>query len=378
VKKFALLALLGLGFSGDSNPAFVVHEWGTFTSVSGSDGVMVDWRPLVGVDDLPKFVYREGTGKGFLNGRGAKDISPVRVRMETPVIYFYSDRERIVSAKVGFPKGRITEWYPAAASIRPEIDWGKFKIAPATAGPLPRESAESHYYPARETDASLVRVWNRSAALEEYQYEKFLFYRGVGTFDLPLKATLDGRKVKVVSVGPYRPSSAILFENAAGKVGFRKFDAPLTQQTLDRPELSGNADGVMAELEKSLTATGLYEKEARAMVKTWRDSWFEEGLRVFYLVPRESTDQILPLTIEPKPDQTVRVLVGRAEIITPEQENRMTDLVRRMGSASETVRTSAQADLKKLGRFAEPTLRRILPGTKDPALKTRIQELILK
>ena len=114
------------------------------------------------------------------------------------------------------------------------------------------------------------------------------------------------------------------------------------------------------------------------MVKTWRDSWFEEGLRVFYLVPRQATDEILPLTIDPKPDQVVRVLVGRAEIITPEQERQMTDLVRKMGSASASARSDAQTELKKLGRFAEPTLRRILPATKDPALKSRIQELILK
>lgn len=378
MKRLAVLALLALGFRNDPVPAFVVHEWGTFTSVSGSDGVMVDWRPLVGVDDLPKFVYREGTGRGVLTGRGAKDALPTRVRMETPVIYFYSDREREVSVKVGFPKGRITEWYPAAVSAKPAIDWGKFKIAPASTGPLPREAAESHYYPARETDASLVRVWNRSAAQEEYQFEKFLFYRGVGTFDLPIRATLDGRKVSVRSVGPNRPSSAFLFENSGGNVGYRLIGAPGLEKTVERPTLGGTVDDVVSELERCLIETGLFEKEARAMVKTWRDSWFEEGLRVFYLVPRQATDEILPLTIDPKPDQVVRVLVGRAEIITPEQENRMTDLVRRMGSASESTRSAAQTELKKLGRFAEPTLRRILPATKDPALKARIQELILK
>ena len=35
----------------------VVHEWGTFTSVSGSDGVSLEWRPLSGPSDLPSFVY---------------------------------------------------------------------------------------------------------------------------------------------------------------------------------------------------------------------------------------------------------------------------------------------------------------------------------
>src|SRR5947208_12532752 len=34
---------------------FVVHEWGTFTSFAGSDGVQLEFRPLVDTD-LPPFV----------------------------------------------------------------------------------------------------------------------------------------------------------------------------------------------------------------------------------------------------------------------------------------------------------------------------------
>ena len=35
---------------------FVAHEWGTFTSVQGADGVQFDWNPFV-APELPKFVY---------------------------------------------------------------------------------------------------------------------------------------------------------------------------------------------------------------------------------------------------------------------------------------------------------------------------------
>ena len=53
-----------------------------------------------------------------------------------------------------------------------------------------------------------------------------------------------------------------------------------------------------------------------AMVKTWADSWFsEEGTRIFYMVPRETTDKVQPLTISPTPDETIRGLVGRIEVI---------------------------------------------------------------
>src|SRR5437870_8014867 len=43
----------------------VVHEWGTFTSIAGKDGIALEWRPLNGLSDLPKFVHtiqKEGDG----------------------------------------------------------------------------------------------------------------------------------------------------------------------------------------------------------------------------------------------------------------------------------------------------------------------------
>ena len=55
----------------------------------------------------------------------------------------------------------------------------------------------------------------------------------------------------------------------------------------------------------------------------------------------------------------------------------MTELVRKLGSVSGAVRSAAEADLKKLGRFAEPTLRRVLRTTSDPALQAKIRELLL-
>jgi hypothetical protein len=53
------------------------------------------------------------------------------------------------------------------------------------------------------------------------------------------------------------------------------------------------------------------------MIETWRDSWFDEGTRLFYLVPRAAVDELLPLAIEPKPAELARAFVGRIEIITP-------------------------------------------------------------
>src|SRR5687767_6530589 len=39
-----------------SKADYIAHEWGTFTSVQGRDGVQLEWNPFV-VEELPKFVY---------------------------------------------------------------------------------------------------------------------------------------------------------------------------------------------------------------------------------------------------------------------------------------------------------------------------------
>src|SRR5215813_11724965 len=85
--------------AGNSQGQYVAHEWGTFTSVQGSDGVLLDWRPLE-TSRLPNFVY-DWKNPG-LNRRptGPLPFSKAAMvtlqRMETPVIYFYSDKEETV------------------------------------------------------------------------------------------------------------------------------------------------------------------------------------------------------------------------------------------------------------------------------------------
>src|SRR5262249_4091564 len=92
----------------------VVHEWGTDTSVVGSDGSLQ--RGLHHEEeDLPGFVYDRIKG-------GAFEGSPsVEIKMETPVTYFYSAKPLAAQVKVGFPRGILTQWYPAAQASSPPI-----------------------------------------------------------------------------------------------------------------------------------------------------------------------------------------------------------------------------------------------------------------
>ena len=386
---FAITALVGVTLSAQHNSQtqknqaqkivttanrLVVHEWGTFTSIAGRDGVALEWRPLNGASDLPKFVHtiQEGSN-GLRNQPGKRDMT-ASVRMETPVLYFYSDRETDVSVKVDFPKGKITEWYPQARAVTTGIDWGRLKVMPGAALTFPVESAESHYYPARDTDAAPVQVCGIDG--KPRQQEKFLFYRGVGTFDLPLSVKLEGESVVLKNLGKDEIAHLVIFENRGGKIGYRLCDGFTGEMTHERPVLDKNIDSLLADLKQILVREGLYEKEAEAMLKTWRSSWFEEGTRVFYILPRQTTDTILPINIEPKPDELVRVLVGRAEVITPEMEKKVQQQISLLNDPSPAVRDKAMQEIRQYGRFSEPILKRILMTEKEAGVRERIEQLI--
>ncbi|MFO0595598.1 MAG: hypothetical protein U0228_09845 [Myxococcaceae bacterium] len=339
-----------------ASPPYVLHEWGTFTSVAGADGAAISWRPLATPSDLPSFVYARGSRDGF-PGKGETRGT---VRMETPVIYFYAKEPLTLSLKVSFKNGVITEWYPWARTDFPgsTVDWGQFKVVPGGQDALPREKQPSHYYPAREVDAAQVRVC-QGDDVGTAQVERFLFYRGVGTFDVPLRAKLVGDTLELT--GPRGP--AVVFENRGGQVGFTRVTLGDAALKVSRPALSSTKADAQADVLALLLGSGLYEKEARAMVETWKDTWFEEGLRVISLVPRGMTDDVLPLEAVPTPSESVRVLVGRFEVLTDERVAQ----AKKMALAAKS--------LQPLGRFAEPLLVRARASA-TPAEVKRIDELL--
>lgn len=338
-------------------PDLTVHEWGTFTAIAGKDGRAVEWLPLglpryPASTDLPKFVEHISDVNFKLGLHGT-------IRMETPVMYFYSPREVNVSAKVAFSQGLITEWYPHADRVQPggvlrdaslnqlqadgNIAWNNVAVSPNLAGEFPRETESNRYYAARETSSAPLLV--KTSAGE--QQEKFLFYRGVSASPLPLSAKLssDGKLV-VRNLNEDEIPAAILFERRGERVGYRSTGALTDETTLDPPVLNGSVDALYGDLEESLVAQGLYRDEAHAMVETWKDSWFEEGNRLIYIVPRRFVDDVLPLRVNPEPGQIVRVFVGRLEIVTPATARAVETAVAR----------NDEATLNKYDRFLEPIL----------------------
>lgn len=351
-------------------PRLAVHEWGTFTAVAGTDGFAVDWRPLVGPSDLPTFVY-DISDPGFrdLGATGKGDMVGT-MRMETPVLYFYATAPIDVSVAVGFPSGSITEWYPKAKSIGSHgIDWGTVRILPDEDVVLPQDRSNSHYYPARKADADVVRVCDAAGA----EHEGFLFYRGVGGGALQLAVTLDGDRMTLRDRGATPSTEAIVFENRAGAVGFATID-PRSGEGFARPTLDDDLAAAIDLVEARLVDSGLRPAEADAMIETWRGDWFEPGLRVIYLLPRAETDAMLPLAMMPPPQELVRTMVGRIEVITPELEQSIAEILWRTDRPGHELETVVA--LADESRFVEPVLERLLAKAATPRERKRIAAVL--
>ena len=94
------------------------------------------------------------------------------------------------------------------------------------------------------------------------------------------------------------------------------------------------------------------------MISTWRNSWFEEGSRLLYILPAPAVSAILPLAISPAPANTVRVFVGRLELVTPATER----------AIEQAFRMHDQPALDKYRRFLVPILNATIASAQaDPA-----------
>jgi len=416
------VAPLSVFAGNDAIENYVAHEWGTFTSVQGADGVLLPWNPFE-TTQLPRFVHdwnKPGLGRraaGALNHE-TKSLFVTLQRMETPVIYFYSDHEHTVDVTVRFPQGLITEWYPQAHDIGPSvfspnklataldgivqqaglspkitlasvfgkkgvpdsrIAWNQVRLLPAKdnsrlAGEMPAGASGNHYFAARGTDAAFLRVKSLDNAGPATEQEKFLFYRGVANFKTPLQVTFNSGNdtnlfLSNTGADELRHLFVLAVRHGQGKFVYEERVPPgrraYTELNWGQDLLPLNelVSRISARMSEALGQEGLYPREADAMVKTWRESWFEEdGLRVLYVLPREWTDATLPLTLEPAPRELVRVMVGRAEIISPAMDWELLKQIARYSESGAAGRQEAVANVRQigLGRFLQPAVTRVL------------------
>lgn len=380
-------------------PSYVAHEWGTFTSVQDSDGVTLDGLQHE-EEGLPDFVYSRTEVRDCpLREFGYKGLEMpaenVTKKMETPVIYFYADQPLHVRTRVCFNHGILSQWYPVCDTLgpaegRPEdgrldmakvdksfLEWGVDVLGKGDGlDQVPACEAGDPWAAQRIPDSNVIRTDERRAPrMGPQEFEKFIFYRGLGRFELPLSATTSEDGTILLRNGCDEAVKHLFVVHVRDGVGRFEYVAEAaagSSVTLRIPGLEKAApveqmvEALRPRLEEKLVEAGLYPKEAEAMARTWERSYFHsEGVRILYVVPRAEVDKVLPIAFDPAPKELVRVLVGRLELLTPQQEKEVTAAVRDWSSEDGPTHAKAVAALNRLGRFLEPNVRRVLSTSTD-------------
>jgi hypothetical protein len=223
------------------------------------------------------------------------------------------------------------------------------------------------------------------------QDEEFLFYRGAGNFGTPLKVVFEHRdRVVLQNTGRVALASLHFAEFRNGHARMRTIPSlPAGERivlNLGAPtDIDSAMNAMEASLQRSLVAAGLFEDEAKAMLNTWRPDWLgDNGARVLYLLPKQWTDETLPLKLNPRPKSLVRVMVGRAEMISPETERTLSGLLESSPSMDRAQLAELQAGLAMrfsgaaVSRLRAVKLAELTAGLDEDAVKTRTAQLDAK
>lgn len=304
----------------------------------------------------------------------ARPVLGVNTKMETPVIYFYADDPMQAQVEVGWKGGAITQWYPqrSGGEVPPVINYPHFFSGAGATEATPQfkkaggidfhesyqgaitwdlevgrkgEYDQAELFKGSENVAWLhPRIPGTSLLTtgtdSHSESESYLFYRGLGRIETGLSLATDADETLQIANNLEQPIPFLMvFENEFGKVRSKALINGLSANeslTLSSAELEEQGlnwrPTVYRQMRAGLVAAGLFPAEAEAMIQTWWRSYFESpsyqgSTRVFWVMPNEQVDELLPLAITPQPDHLARVLVGRAEVLSPTTEKSLMNMV---------------------------------------------------
>ena len=324
--------------------------------------------------------------------------------METPVIYFYADEPLEAQVTVGWKGGSISQWYPRrssgesppairSASNSPEatafqraggIDFDqpyKGSITWDLTVGAKGDYDQAEVFKGNETISWLhPRIPGTSLLTAGEKSESYLFYRGIGQLESGLTFSIDNDEtLQITNTFPHDIPFVMVFQNNHFQVSSQSFTHGIQSQkslTCALPGLTHHEKNWQAqiyqEMREGLVASGLFEAEAEGMIQTWWRSYFANPSfagcpRVFWVMPTAQVDELLPLSITPRPDKLTRVLVGRAEILTPSAEEQLLSSSEEANSLPHYDRFSRayQHRIEQLKATASVTIKNTLSATQE-------------
>lgn len=344
--------------------AFVVHEWGTITSVQDSLG-----QPVGGLHHLDTFLppFALGRDRTHLSTHNTLEPIPANAivqRLETPILTFYHHEPIDLRVELDFPTGILSEWYPPATTFSPPIE-GLSSVAAGTLTweaqltPEATEAFDAHTDPLWSPARALPHPMNIVAGAGEA--ERFLAFRALGSGALPIQVRSDDTTLTLTNPSSQDIPAAFFIHVHEGGGALVELGAlPAGSDTTASPspkeiDIDIYAANAEAALHQALTEAGLYPEEAEALVTAWSDSYFRtRGLRLLYIVPQPWVDDLVSLRITPSPDTLLRTYVGRVEVLLKTEEDTLLQAF-----SDPTPPDLQDPRLGVYGRFIEPRVRRV-------------------
>jgi hypothetical protein len=375
---------------------FFAHEWGVFRVHDDVELANADLRAEW--DGLPAFVYGQTMRRDF-----PRHWDRVEVEVLKPVIYLHAPRPMAAELRVDFPSGVPAVWWPATenpayhgnqleAPRKPErpvrsLQWKLHLQQPPwkSSPPVdPKPLSRGHWMQTlREVKCADVYApaGERNVGLER---EKFVYYDGL--LPRPKALAIKAEKTKVTLKNE---AKFVVFD--VWVVDRRDPDRPRVGR-LPRLDASDTADvdlpvmkdvhwagDAAAALTAQLKDAGLNEDEAAALNTVFAADFFRSaGVTLFYRLPQEEYDRLLPLSVKPRPEKVVRVGLVQQIPYEPELADRVVRLVKQLDDDEFDKREAAQRELEELGRAAYGPLRRLLRTVFAPEAKRRLDELLEK
>jgi len=218
-----------------------------------------------------------------------------------------------------------------------------------------------------------------------YQREKFVYYDGLMPRAKWVEITVAGDKVSVnnrarhpvfdLTVVDRRQSGHVRVARLA------RLDAQANVPVLEFKEADKTdwpAAGIRT-LQKQLQDAGLNEDEGRSLVEIWKQELLQaDGVTLFYRLPQEEYERLLPLTLTPGAEKLVRVGLVQQPHCEPDLADRVARLVHDLDDNDFQTRERAQKQLADMGRAGFVHLRRMHEAAKDPEVRHRLEQLLEK
>jgi hypothetical protein len=385
-----------------------VHEWGVFCVHDDIELANADMRAEWAA--LPKFVFGQTVGRGLPTNQARYKL------VKKPVIFFHTDQPMALEVRVDFSGGMPAVWWPRTIYPSQQLDgcpgeakknepfrhleWHVHLKEPpkgqkSNAQPLAVDKGhwiealravkadDVFTQPGGSGDIEILGRRGGELVVEPFEREHFIYYDGLVPIGKRVAVTVEKDKVLVASrVKHPILDVTVVDRRTPGHIRvarLAKLEAGAKATELDFAEVDPKEwpEAGLVILTKQLADSGLFEDEARSLAEVWKKDFFQaDGLTLFFRLPQEEYEKLLPMKLKPRPEKLVRVGLVLHPHCEPDFAERVANLAGELGSNDFEARERAQKRLEEMGRAAFVHLKRLRETIKSPEAQRRLDELL--